>query len=43
MKPWMLIAIVALVPGGTLIAPALYLYRRLTQRTAPASAAAFVL
>ena len=32
MKPWMLIAIVALVPGGSLIAPALYLYRRLAQR-----------
>ena len=32
MKPWMLIAIVALVPGGSLIAPALYLYRRLARR-----------
>ena len=33
MKPWMLIAIVALVPGGSLIAPALYLYKRLTNRS----------
>ena len=34
MKPWMLIAIVALVPGGSLIAPLLYLYRRLANRNA---------
>jgi hypothetical protein len=40
MKPWMLVAIVALVPGGSLLAPALYLYqRRLAQRNARAAAA----
>jgi hypothetical protein len=35
----MFIAIVALVPGGTLIAPALYLYRRLANRNTAIPAA----
>ena len=34
MKPWILVAIVALVPGGSLLVPALYLYRRLANRNA---------